>query len=335
MARPPTMVIQDDYIDMDLTPSATPVPPPSSPRFEFQSAGAGGAGDARHREAAFASPADELFYKGNLLPLHLPPRLQLVQRLLQDQEPQPPPPRGAKRDAESDAAAAAAAAEGGDSDADAAGSKACAAKKPSWAKKLKLVKRWASREYIRSLFLARPPLPSDIVTADGGASASANGHGIGSVSARGSVLEQEEACQCHHRKSFSGIIRRVRLVATNNKAPGTSPLCSSSSSSSSSTPSCGNANGFFFRTLAAAGTATPALKRSSSAGSSEEGAIQGAIAHCKRSQLLQPGMVVSSAGAARRSVSDVMFYSVTNTPRASSVAAGEMAQERRQEMCRG
>lgn len=335
------MVIQDDYIDMDLTPSAgTPVPPPSSPRFEFQSAGAGGAGaDARHRDAAFASPADELFYKGNLLPLHLPPRLQLVQRLLQDQEPQQQPPlRGAKRDAESDAAATA---ERGESDADAAataeGSKACAAKtKPSWAKKLKVVKRWASREYIRSLFLARPPLPSDIVAAaDGGASASANGHGIGSVSARGSVLEQEEACQCHHRKSFSGIIRRVRLVAT-NKAPGTSPLCSSSSSSSSSTPSCGNANGFFFRTPApAAGTAPPALKRSSSAGSSEEGAIQGAIAHCKRSQLLQPGMVVSSAAAARRSVSDVMFYSVTNTPRASSVAAGEVAQERRQEMCRG
>jgi len=237
-----------------------------------------------------------------------------------------------KRDAESDAAAAAAA-EGGDSDADAADSKACAAKKPSWAKKLKVVKRWASREYIRSLFLARPPLPSDIVAAaDGGTSASASGHGIGSVSARGSVREQEEACQCHHRKSFSGIIRRVRLVATNNKAPGTSPLCSSSSSSSSSTPSCGNANGFFFRTPAPA----PALKRSSSAGSSEEGAIQGAIAHCKRSQLPQPGMVVSSsAAAARRSVSDVMFYSVTNTPRASSVAAGEVAQERRQEMCRG
>jgi hypothetical protein len=327
MPRPPTMVIQDDYIDMDLTPAATPEPSPASPRFEFQSAGAAAAGD-RHREAAFASPADELFYKGNLLPLHLPPRLQLVQRLLQDQE-QPPPLRGAKRDAESDATAAAAA-ERGDADAAAAASKVCAAKKPSWAKKLKVVKRWASKEYIRSLFLARPPLPSDIVAAAGGAS----GHGIGSVSARGSVLEQEEVCQCQHRKSFSGIIRRVRLVAT--KAPGTSPLCSSSSSSSSSsTPSCRNANGFFFRTPASASAAgaTPALKRSSSAGSSEEGAIQGAIAHCKRSQLLQPGMVASAA--ARRSVSDVMFYSVTNTPRASSVTAGEVAQERRQEMCRG
>ncbi|CAN6326488.1 unnamed protein product [Urochloa humidicola] len=308
MARPPTMVIQDDYIDMDLTPAATPMPP-SSPRFEFQSTAAGG---AKHREPAFASPADELFYKGNLLPLHLPPRLQLVQRLLQEQQPAQALD---KREAEQNATA-----EGGD-----VAGKACAAKKPSWAKKLKVVKRWASREYIRSFFLARPAA-SDIAVDGGGA---ATGNGIGSVSARGSVLEQEEVC--HHRKSFSGIIRRVRLVAT-TKAPGTSPLCSSSSSSSSSTPSCGNANGFFFRppASAAAAAATPALKRSSSAGS-EEGAIQGAIAHCKRSQLLQPGMVVS----ARRSVSDVMFYSVTNTPRASSVAAGEVAQERRQEMCRG
>ena len=306
MARPPTMVIQDDYIDMDLTPAATPMPP-SSPRFEFQSTAAG---CAKHREPAFASPADELFYKGNLLPLHLPPRLQLVQRLLQEQQPVQALQGVDKREAASDAAA-----DGGDA---AAAGKACAAKRPSWAKKLKVVKRWASKEYIRSFFLARPT-PSDIVV-DG----TANGNGIGSVSARGSVLDQEEVC--HHRKSFSGIIRRVRLVAT--KAPRTSPLCSSSSSSSSSTPSCGNANGFFFRPPAAA-AATPVLKRSSSAGS-EEGAIQGAIAHCKRSQLLQPGMVVS----ARRSVSDVMFYSVTNTPRASSVAAGEVAQER-QEMCRG
>uniref|UniRef100_A0A0A9E9U8 Uncharacterized protein n=1 Tax=Arundo donax TaxID=35708 RepID=A0A0A9E9U8_ARUDO len=42
-------------------------------------------------------------------------------------------------------------------------------------------------------------------------------------------------------------------------------------------------------------------------------------------------MVIS---ARRSSVSDVVFYSVSNTPRASSVAAGETAQER-QEMCRG
>ncbi|KAF0924040.1 hypothetical protein E2562_008369 [Oryza meyeriana var. granulata] len=298
MARAPTMVIQEDYIDMDLTPTTTPLPP-SSPRcggagaglreFEFHSSAAAG--------KAFASPADELFYKGNLLPLHLPPRLQLVQKLLQEQQVQV---QGIKK-------AGAPIAEVED---DIDMSKVCA-KKYSWSKRLKLMKRWTSREYIKSLFLATTK-PSDIVV--GG-----NNGGGG-----GSVLDQEELCG--HRKSFSGIIRRVRLVATkaasaSASAPGTSPLCSTSSSSSS-TPSCGNASGFFTRPAAA----PAALKRSSSAGS-EEGAIQGAIAHCKRSQH-------QHLQQQRRSVSDVVFYSVTNTPRVSSVAAGEAAQER-QEMCRG
>uniref|UniRef100_A0A0E0KXW5 Uncharacterized protein n=1 Tax=Oryza punctata TaxID=4537 RepID=A0A0E0KXW5_ORYPU len=297
MARAPTMVIQEDYIDMDLTPTTTPLPP-SSPCC----AGGGGGGGFREFEfhssatvvsKAFASPADELFYKGNLLPLHLPPRLQLVQKLLQEQQVQV---QGIKK------AASIAAAEVEDDMVDM--SKVCA-KKYSWSKRLKLMKRWTSREYIKSLFLATTK-PSDIAVGGNG------GNG-------GGVLDQEELCG--HRKSFSGIIRRVRLVATKAaSAPGTSPLCSTSSSSSS-TPSCGNASGFFTRTAAAA----PALKRSSSAGSSEEGAIQGAIAHCKRSQHLQQ----------RRSVSDVVFYSVTNTPRVSSVAAGEVAQGERQEMCRG
>jgi hypothetical protein len=268
-ARPPTMVIQDDYIDMDLSPTPTPQPP-ASPRFEFQSGG--GASRRRGEEqeqAAFASPADELFYRGNLLPLHLPPRQQ---------------GGGVKRDA-------AAAGDG------AAKAQAVGGKKPSWSKRLKVVRRWASRDYIRSLFLAT----------------ARSGDVDGSASARAHATDRHDEV-CHRRKSFSGIIRRVRLVAAAKAAPpGVSPLCSSS------TPSCGNANGFFFP---AAAPPAPALKRSSSAGS-EEGAIQGAIAHCKRSQ--QQGV------ARRTSASDVVFYSVTNTPRASSVAAGEV----RQEMCRG
>lgn len=36
------------------------------------------------REPTTTSPADELFYKGKLLPLHLPPRLQMVEKLLQN-----------------------------------------------------------------------------------------------------------------------------------------------------------------------------------------------------------------------------------------------------------
>ncbi|KAG8084536.1 hypothetical protein GUJ93_ZPchr0010g10324 [Zizania palustris] len=297
------MVIQEDYIDMDLTPTTTPLPT-SSPRcgggggghreFEFHSAAAG-----KHRDAAFASPADELFYKGNLLPLHLPPRLQLVQKLLQEQQVQVQVQVQGIKKAPIAAAAARSDAEVED---DIDISKVCA-KKYSWSKRLKLMKRWTSREYIKSLFLTK--------SCDIGVGLGVIGNGGGGG---GSVLDQEELCG--HRKSFSGIIRRVRLVATKvASAPGTSPLCSTSTSSSS-TPSCGNASGFFQ-------APAPVLKRSSSAGS-EEGAIQGAIAHCKRSQQSQQ----------RRSVSDVVFYSVSNTPRVSSVAASETAQER-QEMCRG
>ena len=295
------MVIQDDYIDMDLTPSS---PKCGLLEFEFQS-GSGAGGVSRHRDAAaYASPADELFYRGKLLPLHLPPRLQLVQKLLQEQQVSVPEIKAAPPSASASAEA----------EEDGGGEAKAGAKKYSWSKRLKLMKRWTSREYIRSFFLAK----SSDINAGGGVRI-------------GSVLDQDELCT--HRRSFSGIIRRVRLVVATKgasaSAPATSPLCSSSSSSSSSTPSCSNAERFFLRARAA----TPALKRSSSAGS-EEGTIQGAIAHCKRShqELLQQG---------RRSASGVVFYSVSNTPRISAAtsvavaaAASEAAQER-QEICRG
>ncbi|KAM3406433.1 hypothetical protein ACQJBY_000492 [Aegilops geniculata] len=310
MARAPTMVVQDDYIDMDLSPSS---PKCALLEFEFQSAGGGGAGVSRRREEpAYASPADELFYRGKLLPLHLPPRLQLVQKLLQEQQvnvPEIKPPAAEAAPPSVSASAGAEVEDGGDGKP--------GAKRYSWSKRLKLMKRWTSREYIKSLFLAKA---GDLGIANGGCGRE-----------RASLLDQDELCS--HRRSFSGIIRRVRLVVATKAAatapPGTSPLCSSSaSSSSSSTPSCGNAERFFLRPRAAA---MPVLKRSSSAGS-EEGAIQGAIAHCKRShqQLLQQG---------RKSASGVVFYSVANTPRISTsamaaAAANESSQER-QEMCRG
>ncbi|KAL5135254.1 putative membrane-associated kinase regulator 4 [Glycine soja] len=41
--------------------------------FEFQ-----------NKEESITSPADELFYKGKLLPLHLPPRLEMVEKLLEN-----------------------------------------------------------------------------------------------------------------------------------------------------------------------------------------------------------------------------------------------------------
>ncbi|KAJ9180776.1 hypothetical protein P3X46_008984 [Hevea brasiliensis] len=74
----------DDYIDMEVMSSSQNFffysidSPPQSKEFEFQMSMT-----SNDRETT-TSPADELFYKGKLLPLHLPPRLQMVEKLLQN-----------------------------------------------------------------------------------------------------------------------------------------------------------------------------------------------------------------------------------------------------------
>ncbi|XP_073148175.1 probable membrane-associated kinase regulator 4 [Henckelia pumila] len=60
------LATDEDYIDMEVNST-----PQYCREFEFQMSS---------ESAVF--PADELFYKGKLLPLHLPPRLQMVQSLL-------------------------------------------------------------------------------------------------------------------------------------------------------------------------------------------------------------------------------------------------------------
>ncbi|XVF75436.1 hypothetical protein PTKIN_Ptkin13bG0188700 [Pterospermum kingtungense] len=74
----------EEYIDMEVSSfsnffrNSISSPPHPAPReFEFQMCSV-----PREREPT-TSPADELFYKGKLLPLHLPPRLQMVEKLLQ------------------------------------------------------------------------------------------------------------------------------------------------------------------------------------------------------------------------------------------------------------
>ncbi|GLT89658.1 hypothetical protein SLE2022_076350 [Rubroshorea leprosula] len=72
----------EDYFDMELSSSSNYLcisisSPPQSREFEFQMCSVFLDGEPT------TSPADELFYKGKLLPLHLPPRLQMVQKLLQ------------------------------------------------------------------------------------------------------------------------------------------------------------------------------------------------------------------------------------------------------------
>ncbi|XP_062181160.1 probable membrane-associated kinase regulator 4 [Phragmites australis] len=69
-----TLQEEEDYIDMDLSSAAAGVH--VAREFEFMSAPLDQWGEP------LASPADELFYKGKLLPLHLPPRIQMVEELL-------------------------------------------------------------------------------------------------------------------------------------------------------------------------------------------------------------------------------------------------------------
>jgi hypothetical protein len=72
---------EEDYIDMDLT-SAAAATAPGEFEFDFHMSGPLGGDGARWEQEPLASPADELFYKGKLLPLHLPPRIQMVEELL-------------------------------------------------------------------------------------------------------------------------------------------------------------------------------------------------------------------------------------------------------------
>lgn len=93
---------EEDYIDMDLSScsssfsffanasssngdsSSSPHHQSRREEFEFQIQMSSSSSVPQGRDST-TSPADELFYKGNLLPLHLPPRLQMVQKLLQQQ----------------------------------------------------------------------------------------------------------------------------------------------------------------------------------------------------------------------------------------------------------
>lgn len=73
----------DDYIDIEVSSysnffSHSKSSPPHSGEFEFQM------NSSCLEKEPTTSPADELFYKGKLLPLHLPPRLQMVEKLLEN-----------------------------------------------------------------------------------------------------------------------------------------------------------------------------------------------------------------------------------------------------------
>uniref|UniRef100_A0ACD5T9K9 Uncharacterized protein n=1 Tax=Avena sativa TaxID=4498 RepID=A0ACD5T9K9_AVESA len=75
---------EEEYIDMDLTFAAAGAAAGPGREFEFHHMSAPLDGRAGEPLLTLASPADELFYKGKLLPLHLPPRVRMVEDLLLD-----------------------------------------------------------------------------------------------------------------------------------------------------------------------------------------------------------------------------------------------------------
>ncbi|KAE8682064.1 ankyrin repeat-containing protein [Hibiscus syriacus] len=265
------LVEDDEYIEMEVS-SYSNFFCNSSIEFEFQMS------SSSMETEPTTSPADELFYKGKLLPLHLPPRLQMVENLLQNSTSSvyedfyatpltitaattpfessnvsPSESRRISRKLNPD-----------ERSFEYSTGENHRKKPSSIGSKLK-----GYRTYLKSLF-----------SISGCSSESCS---AAKVADEGSILRAKERLdrsmmkkptkkapfgQIRHRRSFSLAVKRQRYT---NK----SWSCSTSSSGSSSSPSSNGVQNLRF------------LKRSSSVNVEVESPIQGAIAHCKQSQLIR------------------------------------------------
>ncbi|KAF8396714.1 hypothetical protein HHK36_018341 [Tetracentron sinense] len=309
----------EDYIDMEVSSSSNyfkPNSPPHPREFEFQMASSSLGGEPK------TSPADELFYKGKLLPLHLPPRLQMVEKLLHNSTTTTKPtttistPYASCDISPLDSCRVSRELNPEEYFFECSTEVSCFISehpKKSWSKKLKLIKQSslglklkASRAYLKSLF-------SKSGCSDGSRAEAARNIDEGTVSKTKECLNQymkvakknpfgqiqKDRYQMSatvtrgiedggggdgHRRSFSGAIKQHS--ATNSSS-------SSSLSGSSSSSVSNNSNGFYELKF---------LKRSSSTNSDIESSIQGAIAHCKQSQQLF---------CSRKTASEVGFCSLS------------------------
>ncbi|CAA2984640.1 Hypothetical predicted protein [Olea europaea subsp. europaea] len=295
---------EEEYIDMDLSFTyCSSYSSPQSKDFEFQMS------SICNDNGTTTSSADDLFYKGQLLPLHRPPRLQMVQNLLQT-------------------STATAAFETSKQDfkeenhhntlfitcstnTSSSAMESCRLScelnpdenffewsaelssfinkqhpKNSWSKKMKLIKQSilvqklkSSRAYLKSLFskstcnLEAENLPK--------VQESSNNEYIKFTSQKSFVNIGNNNIR---RRSFSGAINRHSATKYSSFSSITSSGASSSSSSSSSFNSSGFQELHF-------------LKRSSSATEIEH-SIEAAIAHCKKSQQISESRNNTSRDAA-------------------------------------
>ncbi|XP_064986140.1 probable membrane-associated kinase regulator 4 [Musa acuminata AAA Group] len=240
--------VEEEYFDMDFSCAASLCSsPPHSTEFEFQMSG------EPPESQTMASPADDLFYKGRLLPLHLPPRLQMVEQLLH-----------ASDHIEKSAVVTCESGELHECSDELIRSHP----KKAWTRKLKLMKGAtlglslkASKGYLKSLF-SKPDCPSE---------KAAKKNPFGRVRIGSSVKNKEEKMteeeNSDERRSFSG--------ANHWQSATKSSVSTSYASSKSSSFSSVNSTEFHGQQM---------LRRSSSANSDVESSIQGAIAYCKKSQ---------------------------------------------------
>lgn len=280
--------VHEDYIDIDPNSMSTSVNAPSwrnSREFEFKLC------PNPQEKCSYDSPADELFYKGILLPLHLHPRIQTIQRLLlRERNPHHSIQEEDELEKES-VSSCRYATEGYEYST----MPAQCGTKNSWSKKFKGLgssslcsKLKAPCTYLKSLF-AKPVHGNDYVKTRSKNIISKDLNGLKSSVERDKLMEEDELV---HRKSFSSLAKLCPTTRSNSLYSNSS--WSSSSSSLDLSFLSLNSNEFSVSL-----TQPPVLRRSSSVNSEMESSIQGAITYCKKSQDLVSG---------RKSVSDIRFY---------------------------
>lgn len=300
-----TALSDEDFIDIEPTsPSSTILcsnSPPQNREFEFQMS----ASISNERDNS-VSPADDLFYKGKLLPLHLPPRLEMVQKLLHIKDEifedcgvpflNSPSTNGCCTPVDS---------------CNISPSESCRVScelnpseyffswstdefrsfihdhhpKKSWSKKLKLIKQPSfltqklknSRTYLKSLFTKSNCSMVSSSLAENREKAEQGADKLNMVPKKvhsGNLCNMDDNIS-KPRKSFSGAIKRhspSKCLSSSSSSDSSSSGASSLSSSFSI-----NSNGVFDLHL---------MKRSRSDPSVIETSIEAAIAHCKHSQKL-------------------------------------------------
>ncbi|KAF5737139.1 hypothetical protein HS088_TW13G00017 [Tripterygium wilfordii] len=290
----------EDYIDMEVSSSyssnylcySSISSPPQTREFEFQLISSSVSQD----KEATTSPADDLFYKGKLLPLHLPPRLQMVRKLLHNSEEQQPfednPSTPFVNTSESCRVSTEINPddylfEWSSTEMSALINADHNLPKKSWTKKLKQIKQYsvlsqklkASRAYLKSLFI-KSGCSDESSARDKDCLNKCMKVPEKNPSGKSDNIDRFKLVSSFDREIVEDVTTAIQRRSFSGAIQWHSSTTKSSLSSSSSTTSSGSSSFSFSSTGI---VDVHLLKSSSSANSEIEGSIEGAIAHCKNS----------------------------------------------------